>query len=95
VIDKDGEDLKESMIKNISETGEVEVLTGLKHDLMDGDKVAITEVTGMNLLEEGKHEFTSSSINETIREIKVLKPNIFSIGDVSMYSKYERNGIAR
>jgi len=85
VLDWDGEALKEIMIKSISENGDVEVLGNSKHDLMDGDKVALTEIKGMKLKQGHTHEFASDSINETIWEIKVLKPNIFNIGDVSNY----------
>ena len=54
------------MIKSIQENGDVEVLGNSKHDLMDGDKVALTEIKGMMLKKGSTHEFKSDSINETI-----------------------------
>ena len=58
--------------------------------------MAITEVVGMKLKEGEKHEFESDSINETIHEIEVLKPNIFKVkSDLSCYGGYERNGMAK
>lgn len=59
---------------------------------MDGDKVAITEIKGMKLKEGQSHEFISPSINETIHEVKVLKPNIFTIGDMSKYECQDAEG---
>lgn len=86
MLDKDGEPIKEIMIKTIKENGDVEVLGNAKHDLSDGDRVALTEIHGMKLKEGQTHEFKSDSINQTIREIKVLKGTEFNIGDVSMYT---------
>lgn len=94
VLDKDGEDLKERWIKSISneEEGLLHVLDAERHDLDDGDKVAITEVIGMVLKEGEKTEFKSNSINETIHDIKIVSPFSFKIGDTTKYEKYERNG---
>lgn len=94
VLDKDGEDLKERWVKEITcETeGLVEVLGTERHDLDDGDEVAITEVVGMTLKQGQKTEFKSESINQTIHKVKVVSPFAFKIGDTSIYEKYERNG---
>ena len=94
VLDKDGEDLKERWIKNISieEEGLVEVLDVERHDLDDGDKVAITEVIGMDLKTGEKTEFKSNTINETIHDIKIVSPFSFKIGDTTKFTDYERNG---
>jgi len=94
VLDKDGEDLKERWVKSISKNTEgiVEVLDTERHDLVDGDKVAFTEVVGMKL-EEGKESgFKSMSINETIHKVEVISPFSFKIGDTTIYSEYEMNG---
>jgi len=94
VLDKDGEDLKERWVKSISnqEQGIVEVLDTERHDLDDGDKVAITEVIGMQLKEGEDSEFKSSSINETIHKVEVVNPFSFKIGDTTIFSDYKRNG---
>ena len=51
-MDKDGEDLQEVMIQNITIDGNggvVTLLPGFKHKYEDGDKVMIKEVAGMTL----------------------------------------------
>jgi molybdopterin/thiamine biosynthesis adenylyltransferase len=94
VLDKDGEDLKERWIKNISteEKGLVEVLDTERHGLDDCDKVAFTEVIGMDLKEGKTSGFKSNSINETIHKIEIVSPFSFRIGDTTIYTPYERNG---
>lgn len=59
----------------------------------------ITKVDGMKL-QEGKVQedatVKSDSINDTIHKVTVLTPYSFKIyGDLSRYSSYEHNGIAR
>lgn len=94
IVDKDGEDLKERWIKNITTDSEglVEVLDTERHDLNDDDQVAITEVIGMKLKEGQISGFKSDSINETIHKIKVVSPFSFKIGDTTIFDNYERNG---
>lgn len=94
VLDKDGEDLKERWIKSIStdKEGLVEVLDTERHDLDDGDKVAITEVIGMKLKEGQSSGFKSDSINETIHKVQIVSPFSFKIGDTTIFEEYERNG---
>lgn len=91
VLDKNGEELQDVMIKSI-ETGAdealVELLPHTKHKFEDGDEVLITGVEGM-LTEDGK------SINDTIHKVKVLTPYSFKIGSTKPFKAYERNGIAR
>jgi molybdopterin/thiamine biosynthesis adenylyltransferase len=99
VLDKDGEELHDVMIKAIDqESGVVELLPHTKHKFQDGDEVLITKVDGMRLLEGKANQegVKSDSINETIRKVTALTPYSFKIdGDLSIYEKYERNGIAR
>ena len=94
VLDKDGEDLKERWIKSITneENGVVEVLDTERHDLVDGDKVAITEVIGMDLKEGKESGFKSSNINETIHKVEVISPFAFKIGNTTIFEDYKRNG---
>ncbi len=51
VLDKNGEELQDVMIKSISneEEGLVELIPGVKHKFEDGDEVLITQVQGMKL----------------------------------------------
>ena len=53
VLDRNGEDLQDVMIRNISneEEGLVELLPNIKHKFEDGDEVLITQVEGMQVLE--------------------------------------------
>lgn len=100
VLDKNGEELQDVMIKSISndEEGLVELLPNMKHKFEDGDEVLITQVEGMKLKEGEKHEdelVKSDSINDTIHKVKVVTPYAFKIGDTRNFEKYERNGIAK
>ena len=93
VLDKNGEDLQDVMIKHISneEKGLVELLPTLKHKFEDGDEVLLTEVVGMDLLPGLEHEdkeLKSKNINETIHKVQVLTPYSFRIGDTRNYSPY-------
>lgn len=93
VLDKNGEELQDVMIKSIendSDEALVELLPHTKHKFEDGDEVIITGVDGMKAKEgQGK------SINETIHKVKVLTPYSFKIGSTKGFDVYERNGIAR
>ena len=100
VLDKNGEDLQDVMIKNISneEHGLVELLPNNKHKFEDGDEVLITGVKGMKLLPGETHEdpsVKSDSINETIHKVQVVTPYAFRIGDTRKFEKYEIDGIAK
>ena len=103
VLDKNGEDLQDVMIKNIecdAEEAVVELLPNMKHKFEDGDEVLLLEVQGMKLKEGEQHsgdnkDNKSESINQTIHKVKVLTPYSFKIGDTRMYEKYQMNGIAR
>ena len=54
VVDKNGEDPVECIISSISneEKGIIKLLPGLKHPYEDGDKIILSHVEGMNLIEE-------------------------------------------
>jgi hypothetical protein len=98
VLDKNGEELPDVMIKGIEADAEeaiVELLPNNKHKLEDGDEVLITKVEGMKLKEGEKHEYKSDSINETIHKVKVMTPYTFKIGSTKKYEKYERNGFIK
>lgn len=100
VLDKNGEDLQDVMIKNITneEEGLVELIPNMKHKFEDGDEVLITKVEGMKLLPGEKHNdpaVKSDSINDTIHKVKVISPYTFRIGDTRKFDKYERNGFAK
>lgn len=70
----------------------MEVLDTERHDLDDGDNVAITEVVGMELKEGKDSGFKSESINKTIHKVKVISPFSFKIGDTTIFENYEMNG---
>lgn len=101
VLDKNGEELQDVMIKSIQEDSDealVELLPNAKHKFEDGDEVLLTQVEGMKLLPGEKHDdpaFKSDSINETIHKVKVITPYAFKIGSTKKFTKYERNGIAK
>ena len=91
VNDKDGEEIKEAMLKNIEinkdlNKAKVSVLDGTRHEFVDDDLVEVNEVVGMD------------GINKKQFKIKVLTPETFElIGDFKDFvdKKYERNGIVR
>ena len=83
------------MIKNITneEEGLVELLPITKHKFEDGDEVLLTQVVGMDRINQAVGE--TASINETIHKVKVLTPYTFRIGNTLGFDKYQRNGIAK
>jgi hypothetical protein len=102
VLDKNGEELQDCMIKDIpiSENALVELLPQHKHKFEDGDLVQIVGIEGMQLLEgqdqnEANKEVKSGSINDTIWKVQTKTPYSFYIGDTRMYAKYEAQGIAK
>eukprot|EP01022_Parablepharisma_sp_SALTPOND_P020985 TRINITY_DN395_c0_g1_i1.p1 TRINITY_DN395_c0_g1~~TRINITY_DN395_c0_g1_i1.p1 ORF type:complete len:5656 (-),score=802.26 TRINITY_DN395_c0_g1_i1:1614-18581(-) len=102
VLDPDGEEPKECMIKEITneEEGLVTTITGQRHGFADGDTILLKEVEGMNLVSEEKKEIPmgeakTESINGTIHTVKFVDPFKFRIGDTRKYTKYIRNGIAK
>ena len=89
VNDKDGEDPKEIMIKNIEikdeKTALVTVLDGLRHDFSDNDLVEIIEVQGLDGI--NKRQFTIKSLTKDKFEI---------IGNLKeIKNPYIQNGIAK
>ena len=89
VNDKDGEDPKEIMVKNIQikdeKTAEVTVLDGLRHDFMDNDLVEVIEVVGLDGI--NKKQFTIKSLAKDKFEI---------IGDFKdIKEPYKHNGIVK
>lgn len=100
MLDKNGEELQDVMIKSITneEQGVVELLPGVRHKFEDGDEVLLRGVEGMALKPGEKHDdqaVKSASINDTIHKVTVLTPSTFKIGDTRKFEKYERNGIAK
>jgi len=102
VLDKNGEELQDCMIKNIScaEEGLVELLKNAKHKFEDGDEVLFNGILGMELAEgmsqnEANKDVKSGSINDTIWKVKVVSPYSFKIGDTRMFNQYKGNGLAK
>ena len=89
VLDTDGEEAKECMLKEITneENGLVTTITGQRHGFSNGDTIVLQEVDGM--------KSANSDINGTLHIIKFVDPFKFRIGDTRNYSKYIRNGVAR
>ncbi|EDO33332.1 predicted protein [Nematostella vectensis] len=84
VVDTNGEQPVSNMISAVSKDaqGVVTCLDEQRHGYETGDYVTFCEVQGMTELN-----------NCEPREIKVLGPYTFSIGDTSSYSDYVRGGI--
>ena len=82
VADKDGEEIREVLIKSITneEQGLVTLLETNRHNFEDGDQVLITEVVGMKELNETKHR------------VKVVNAHSFRIGDTTKFTPYSHNG---
>ena len=102
IVDQDGEDLKENMLKSITndKEGVVTVLDGTRHNFQDGDEIVITEVDGMWEYEDKEvmvkeNLSKTQSINKTTHKVTFINPHSFKIGDTSIYSEYINNGIAR
>jgi len=90
VVDKNGEEAQEVMIKSITneERGLVTLLETNRHHFEDGDEILITEVQGMET-PDGK------SINGTRHKIKVETAFSFRIGDTRGLTPYKINGKAK
>ena len=89
VNDKDGEDAKEIMVKEIKikdeKTAEVTILEGLRHDFSDNDLVEVIEVVGLEGI--NKRQFTIKSLTKDKFEL---------IGDFKdIKNDYQRNGIVK
>ena len=106
VLDKNGEEVQEVMIKSITnaERGIVTLLPGAKHKFEDGDTIIITQVEGMELLDKGKpieiitdkgEKATTTSINGTLHKVETINSNSFKIGDTRGFTPYVRNGLAK
>lgn len=109
VIDKNGDDPVEVMIKNITiaEKSTVTLLPGARHPYEDGEHIVLSEITGMNLVGEAvkqeeeeeipieKPAIEQGSINQTIHKVQVINSNSFFIGDTRKYTPYVRNGLAK
>jgi len=85
IFDTNGEQVISSMVAGITkdENGVVTCVDERRHNFESGDFVTFSEVQGMTELNAC-----------TPREIKVLGPYTFSIGDTSGLSEYCRGGIA-
>jgi ubiquitin-activating enzyme E1 len=95
VLDKNGEELAEIMIKSISLSDDgkviVSVLDNYKHKFEDSDVIQLKEVNGM-VDSDGK------SINDVDQiKIRVINTSSFELLglDIQKYSKYESGGIAK
>lgn len=92
VIDKDGEELKEMVIKNITNEaqGLVTLETGFRHPFEDGDQVMLDKVEGMT-----PNSPDVPAINGSVHKVVTVSPSSFRIGDTSQLSQYEHSGLAR
>ena len=72
----------------------MELLTGATHNFEEGDTVILNEVVGMNCVESGQE---GSSVNGLqFKVIERANRNSFVIDcDCSLYTSYERNGLAK
>mgnify|MGYP000926696280 CR=1 FL=1 len=106
VLDKNGEEIQEVMIKNITNAkeGVVTLLDGVKHKFEDGDTIIITKVDGMDVIDkettleiasEKGEKTTTHSINGTMHKITTINANSFKIGDTRRFTSYIRNGLAK
>ena len=76
VLDKNGEEAVEVMIKHISqeEKGKVTLLDGTKHPFEDGEVVVIKEVSGMRNLKD-----ENQSLNGTLHKVQTINSSSFYI----------------
>ena len=102
VLDKNGEELQDCLIKKIhvGENALVELIPTVKHKLEDGDEVAFAGISGMTLVDgqeqpEHNKECKSGGINDTIWKVKVVSPYSFTIGDTRMFTEYQSGGLAK
>uniref|UniRef100_A0A4W3KAD5 E1 ubiquitin-activating enzyme n=1 Tax=Callorhinchus milii TaxID=7868 RepID=A0A4W3KAD5_CALMI len=84
VSDSNGEEPKEIFIHNITQCnpGVVTCMDNRTHGLETGQFVTFREINGM------------SELNRTARQITVVSPYSFSIGDTSNYKPYLHGGIS-
>ncbi|XP_030643913.1 ubiquitin-like modifier-activating enzyme 6 isoform X2 [Chanos chanos] len=85
VSDPTGEEPKELFIQNITQEnpGVVTSMDSRAHGLQTGQSVLFREVNGM------------SELNNTVRQITVLSPYSFAIGDTSSLQPYTHGGMFR
>lgn len=100
VVDKNGEQLQDVIIRSISneEHGIVELLGNQKHTFEDGDEVTFIDIEGMKLKEGESHEdpaIKSDGINDSIHKVTVINPYSFKIGDTRKFTPYVAKGIAK
>jgi ubiquitin-activating enzyme E1 len=100
VLDKNGEELQDCMVKSITSEEEATVTLhdNTKHNLEDGDEIMLVNVEGMKLKPGEKQvdpAFKSDSINETIHKVKVINRFSFKIGKTNHFENYQMNGIAK
>lgn len=101
VLDKNGEEPTEVMIKNIStgEKGVVTLLDGAKHPYEDGEVVIIKGVEGMDIIDKDSPIIQGTdqlkSINGTLHKIETINSNSFRIGGTQAFTPYIRNGTAK
>lgn len=101
VLDKNGEEAVEVMIKNITiaEKAVVTLLDGAKHPFEDGEVVIIKGVDGMEIVDldkpvqQGQEQL--KSINGTLHKIETINSNSFRIGSTLPFKPYVRNGTAK
>uniref|UniRef100_A0A5K3FW28 E1 ubiquitin-activating enzyme n=1 Tax=Mesocestoides corti TaxID=53468 RepID=A0A5K3FW28_MESCO len=84
LLDRNGEQPISVFIQSVekSKTGTVLCLEETRHGLVDGDYVTFSEVKGMTELNGCKP-----------REVKILGPDAFAIGDTSGFSDYISGGV--
>lgn len=82
VSDPTGEEPKEIFIQNITQDnpGVVTCMDNHPHGLETGQSVVFREVNGMD------------ELNGTVREVSVLSPHTFTIGDTTLLSPYAHGG---
>ncbi|MGL4947763.1 MAG: ThiF family adenylyltransferase, partial [Mycoplasma sp.] len=91
VADKDGEEWKECMIKNIvsdpkdNNNSIITLLDGTRHEFIDDDELEISEVVGMDELNGKKYK------------IKVQTPSTFTLlnCDITKFKAYQHNGVCK
>ncbi|XP_039269540.2 ubiquitin-like modifier-activating enzyme 6 [Styela clava] len=85
ILDSRGETLKEMFVGDITRNSEgtVTCLEDQLHGLEDGDSVSFSEVEGM------------VELNGQTREVRVVSPYKFTIGDTSDYSQYKGGGLVK
>jgi hypothetical protein len=92
IIDKDGEDRADVMIKNIQSNGTVTALLDTNHGFETGDMICFSEIIGLS----SKDKPDLSTNGKTFKVLDVISSSEFVIdADFTTFNPYVRDGVAK